>query len=83
MIRANEIRETAREHGVPETTIEKDYCISWILNSNWWKNGSIFNGNLQARIFVSVSNIAALLTALTAFEEIVIAPSGAKVKLLQ
>ncbi len=33
MIRANEIRETAREHGVPETTIEKDYCISWILNS--------------------------------------------------
>jgi predicted nucleotidyltransferase component of viral defense system len=33
MIRANEIRETAREHGVPETTIEKDYCIGWILNS--------------------------------------------------
>ncbi len=33
MIRANEIRETAREHGVPVTTIEKDYCIGWILNS--------------------------------------------------
>lgn len=33
MIRANEIRETAREHRVPVTTIEKDYCIGWILNS--------------------------------------------------
>ena len=37
MIHANEIRETAREHGVPVTTIEKDYCISWILNSDRWE----------------------------------------------
>jgi hypothetical protein len=29
MIRANEIKKTAREHGVPESTIEKDYCIGW------------------------------------------------------
>ena len=38
MIRTNEIRETAREHGVPESTIEKDYCIGWILNSLYQSN---------------------------------------------
>ena len=41
MIRANEIRETAREHGVPETTIEKDYCIGWILNGLYQSNNFI------------------------------------------
>lgn len=40
---------------------------------------SILNGNFQARIFVLISNIAALLTALTTFEEIVIAPCEANV----
>ena len=41
MIHKNEIRETAREHGVPVTTIEKDYCISWILNSLYQHPNSI------------------------------------------
>ncbi|MBE0524900.1 MAG: nucleotidyl transferase AbiEii/AbiGii toxin family protein [Methanosarcinales archaeon] len=40
MIRANEIRETAREHGVPESTIEKDYCIGWLLKSMYQPNDS-------------------------------------------
>lgn len=33
MIRNLEIKEIAREFAVPETTIEKDYALSWILNS--------------------------------------------------
>lgn len=33
MIRNIEIKEIAREFAVPETTIEKDYALSWILNS--------------------------------------------------
>jgi len=33
MISEIEIREHAREHGVPETTIEKDYALNWILKS--------------------------------------------------
>lgn len=31
MIRDIEIKEQARKHGVPETTIEKDYALNWIL----------------------------------------------------
>jgi len=38
MIRANEIKETAREQGVPESTIEKDYCIGWSLKSLYQPN---------------------------------------------
>ncbi|MCX9082379.1 MAG: nucleotidyl transferase AbiEii/AbiGii toxin family protein [Candidatus Methanoperedens sp.] len=33
MIRDIEIKEKARENGVPETTIEKDYALNWILRS--------------------------------------------------
>ncbi len=33
MIRDIEIKEMAREYGVPETTIEKDYALNWILRS--------------------------------------------------
>jgi predicted nucleotidyltransferase component of viral defense system len=33
MIRDIEIREKAREYAVPETTIEKDYALNWILRS--------------------------------------------------
>lgn len=33
MIRDLEIKEMAREYGVPETTIEKDYALNWILKS--------------------------------------------------
>jgi len=33
MIGSIEIRQTAREFGVPESTIEKDYALSWILNA--------------------------------------------------
>ena len=33
MIRDLEIKEMAREYGVPETTIEKDYALNWILRS--------------------------------------------------
>lgn len=33
MIGNIEIRQMARESGVPESTIEKDYALSWILNA--------------------------------------------------
>ena len=33
MIRDIEIKEMAREYGVPETTIEKDYALNWILRA--------------------------------------------------
>ncbi|MCX9083738.1 MAG: nucleotidyl transferase AbiEii/AbiGii toxin family protein [Candidatus Methanoperedens sp.] len=33
MIRDIEIKEKARENGVPETTIEKDYALNWILKA--------------------------------------------------
>ncbi|HJH31207.1 MAG TPA: hypothetical protein C5S50_03255 [Methanosarcinaceae archaeon] len=33
MIQDIEIRQVAREFGVPESTIEKDYALSWILNA--------------------------------------------------
>lgn len=33
MIRDIEIRQIAREYGVPESTIEKDYALSWILHA--------------------------------------------------
>lgn len=33
MIRDLEIKEKARENGVPETTIEKDYALNWILRA--------------------------------------------------
>lgn len=31
MIPAREIREKARENGVPESTIERDYVQNWLL----------------------------------------------------
>ncbi|MHA1278049.1 MAG: nucleotidyl transferase AbiEii/AbiGii toxin family protein [Candidatus Helarchaeota archaeon] len=31
MIPSREIRERAREHGVPETTVERDYTQNWLL----------------------------------------------------
>jgi len=33
MIRDIEIRQVAREYGVPESTIEKDYALSWVLHA--------------------------------------------------
>jgi predicted nucleotidyltransferase component of viral defense system len=33
MIRDLEIKEKARKNGVPETTIEKDYALNWILRA--------------------------------------------------
>lgn len=33
MIRDIEIKQQARKHGVPETTIEKDYALNWILKT--------------------------------------------------
>lgn len=41
MIRDIEIREKAREYGVPETTIEKDYALNWILKSLYQQTDSL------------------------------------------
>jgi len=30
MIPSTEIRERAREYGVPETTVERDYAQNWL-----------------------------------------------------
>ncbi len=40
MIRDIEIKEMAREYGVPETTIEKDYALNWILRSLYQQTDS-------------------------------------------
>ncbi|MFH0904734.1 MAG: nucleotidyl transferase AbiEii/AbiGii toxin family protein [Methanobacteriota archaeon] len=40
MIRDLEIKEMARENGVPETTIEKDYALNWILKSLYQQTDS-------------------------------------------
>lgn len=40
MIRDIEIKEMAREYGVPETTIEKDYALNWILKSLYQQTDS-------------------------------------------
>lgn len=40
MIRDIEIRERAREYAVPETTIEKDYALNWILKSLYQQTDS-------------------------------------------
>jgi len=40
MIRDIEIREMAREYAVPETTIEKDYALNWILRSLYQQTDS-------------------------------------------
>lgn len=41
MIRNIEIKEMAREHGVPETTIERDYALNWILNALYQQTDSM------------------------------------------
>jgi len=33
MIPSMEIKEKARTHGVPQSTIEKDYAQNWLLKS--------------------------------------------------
>ena len=40
MIRDIEIKEMARVNGVPETTIEKDYALNWILRSIYQQTDS-------------------------------------------
>ncbi len=40
MIRDIEIKEKAREYAVPETTIEKDYALNWILKSLYQQTDS-------------------------------------------
>ena len=40
MIRDIEIKEKAREYAVPETTIEKDYALNWILRSLYQQTDS-------------------------------------------
>jgi predicted nucleotidyltransferase component of viral defense system len=50
MISAKEIREHAREQGVPETTVERDYVQNWFLNELYSNTSAlIFKGGTAIR----------------------------------
>jgi predicted nucleotidyltransferase component of viral defense system len=53
MIPSREIREKARECGVPETTIERDYAQNWLLKYLPTKNTILKGGTGLRKIYVA------------------------------
>jgi predicted nucleotidyltransferase component of viral defense system len=52
MIPSREIREKAREYGVPETTVERDYAQNWLLKYLPTKNMILKGGTGLRKIYI-------------------------------
>ena len=53
MIHSREIREKARECGVPETTVERDYAQNWLLKYIPTKNMILKGGTGIRKLYIA------------------------------